>query len=209
MKLIPKAVSDATRGFRNRVLEARPAVAFGFFATLTLLASLWCFKAFDTWPDRYTAAGYYVSLFGFGYVLFELFRGKHIAEVARQSYLRAANLMRSTHYEFCLDEAQASLESALAELTRKQWTAAATSLHHLRRHCSYIQSIRVHADERWHQFADSAAYWAMQFAKGPNGKAYAYDEQAWSDASNACGHAITAEVVAFTPLKEDADATDD
>ena len=55
-------------------------VAFGVFVFLTLVTSFVSYKVFDTWGDRYGAAGYFVGLLGFAYVLFELLRSKGIAE---------------------------------------------------------------------------------------------------------------------------------
>jgi hypothetical protein len=88
------------------ILAIPPVYLVSLFAMLIAAASIRCFVAFDTWPDRYTAASFFVSLLGFAYVLFELFRGKRLADVARENYERAANMMRTRHYQFCLDEAR-------------------------------------------------------------------------------------------------------
>src|SRR5438105_2937421 len=82
----------------QNALAISPVYVFCIFAILITVASVWCFLAFCTWPDRYSAAGYFVSLFGFAYVLFELFRAKRVAQVAREHYDLAANLMRTQHY---------------------------------------------------------------------------------------------------------------
>ena len=115
-------------GALKATLAKPPVYAFCFFAILIVLASVWCFRSFNTWPDRYSAAGYYVSLFGFSYVMFELLRAKRLAEVAREHYDRAAGLMRTQHYQFCLQEAQNTWNVALIEWQNKQWTHASRSL---------------------------------------------------------------------------------
>jgi hypothetical protein len=122
----------------NKLLDFPPVYSFLFFAILTLAASIGCFVVFSSWPDGYSAAGYYVSLLGFGYVLFELFRTKHISEVARANYDRAAEFMREQHYQFCLSEAERALEAALIEINDKLWTHASKSLSSLARYFSLI-----------------------------------------------------------------------
>ena len=113
-------------GALKATLAKPPVYAFCFFAILIVLASGWCFRSFNTWPDRYSAAGYYVSLFGFSYVMFELLRAKRLAEVAREHYDRAAGLMRTQHYQFCLQEAQNTWNVALIEWQNKLPTDSAS-----------------------------------------------------------------------------------
>ena len=81
-----QVIRDYGMSVWRSVLDANPVRAFFFFTVLIVVASAWCFWVFTTWPDRYTAGGYFVSLFGFAYVLFELFRSKRIADVARENY---------------------------------------------------------------------------------------------------------------------------
>ncbi len=191
----------------SAILGIPPVYLFLLFAMLIAVTSLWCFLAFDTWPDRYTAASYYVSLFGFGYVLVELFRGKRLADVARENYERAARAMRTQHYEFCLDEANRELDLALRDLSAKQWTHAAKSLQALARRLFYIHGLGRHADERWRELSQLAGYWAADFATGSNGKNHEYDRQAWLQAHTSCSETLAGEQITLNPLRGDYDDT--
>jgi hypothetical protein len=189
------------------IFRIPPSYAFCFFAILIALASVLCFISFDKWPDRYTSASFYVSLFGFSYVLFELLRAKRLAEVAREHYNRAADLMRTQHYQFCLNEAQITLNTALTELQSRHWTHASKSLTALARHLTNIHCLRVHANQRWRDLSASSAYWAVEFSKGTNGRQFTYDERKWLDASHAYSHELMAESTNRNPLRGDSDDT--
>ena len=184
----------------NTIFATPPVCVFCFFAILVVVVCAGCFKSFCNWPDRYTSAGFYVSLLGFTYVLFELLRAKRIAEVAQENYDHAANVMRTQHYKFCLDEVHNAFEAALNELANKQWTYASKRLNDLSRHLIYVQSIRTHADQRWSEFSEASAYWASEFGKGSNGKHHNYDGDKWLEASHALRECIAAERHDLQPI---------
>ena len=133
--------------------------------------------------------------------MFELLRAKRLAEVAREHYDRAAGLMRTQHYQFCLQEAQNTWNVALIEWQNKQWTHASRSLSALARHLLILQYLRTHANERWLKLSESADYWAREFGKGSNGKYLAYDEILWFHTSHAYTHELQAEITSCNPLR--------
>src|SRR5947209_1074054 len=106
------------------------SLAIAFSVVLVILGFL-CYFTFATWTDWYTAMGFYVSVVGFGYLIFELYRTREVAELAKEAaqeqlraYQKAASEQSGEHYRYCLEQAKRWLDHISHHMQVKQWRSA-------------------------------------------------------------------------------------
>ena len=152
---------------------------------LVLIGAITCYL-YKEWPERYSVFGFYVTLFGFIYALYQLNETKIMAQLRDEEYKRASDefsrlALHETkkHYRYCLDAANATLDMIKEHERKRDWEPLLSELDRLIDLLRHLNSFTQSADDRWQQSMSMLRRWHGVFRTATNKSFNAYNPQTW------------------------------
>jgi hypothetical protein len=177
-------VVDAFYGWFRR--ELPPKILAVILVVVLLLIGLATCHYYETWLDRYTVFGFYVTLFGFLFTLYQLNETKLMGQLRAEEYKRASEefsrLARhetKKHYRYCLETANATLDMVKDHERTKDWPHLLMKLDRLIDLLRHLDSFTPSADDRWQQSMRILRQWHLVFVEATNKNFDKYNPPTW------------------------------
>lgn len=165
------------------VVTVNPRHAVTGYLVINLAITGLALWNFDTWPNFYTIAGYWVTVTGLLVAILELYRARTVAQEIRQAVIKEGNRQRGLHYRHCLEQSKRVLANARQCIMTRQWTAGVFRLEELIDSLLHVASISPSVDNSWQTHTNSLGHWIARFQDAVNGRNYDYDREQWQHLS--------------------------
>jgi hypothetical protein len=170
-KKVAHAISDGLASVTEAVengwswftRNSTPKVVGWVCLMLLLFLSILAIALNDKWLDRLAIIGFLVTLEGFGYIFYDLYRMRDLAEAERRGARETAARHQAEHYRHCLETARLWLHEAVLYSQLGKGPLTALRLDDLAQQTRYIQRVWTHANNRWNNYATILANFANTF----------------------------------------------
>jgi hypothetical protein len=182
-------------GWRWFTRHSSPKVVGWTSLILLLFLSIGAMVLNEKWLDRLSVIGFLVTVEGFGYVFYDLYRTRDLAEAERRGARETAAKHQAEHYRHCLETAQVWLTEAVLYTRTGKWTLASLRLEDLARQTRYIQRVWTHANHRWDDYAVTLFDFANAFRTATTRNPPVYNIPQWDQLTRALELSLLDELV--------------
>lgn len=158
---------DRFRKEGSALISALSPSTYGWVSLIALVViCMMCYFSYTTWPDRYTAMGFYVSVVGFSYTIYQLMQTK----VAAEKVAEIAKQMTIEHYRQSLEQLRLFVAETNAYINAKNYKFASWRLRDVSLELARVKAMRASATDRLQRYEELCVFWAGQFRQWKTGR---------------------------------------
>ena len=163
------------------VKQTNPRVVSHVTLGILILVGIILAFMIEKWIDWFSVYGFFITLFGFCYVLYDLFRTREVAEIEHTAYGKAKEHVVSEHYRFFLVKASNLVTEIELRVFHNEWHLARVRISDLSSTATYLSRIRPDVTGRWLSYSGKLEEFRTAFEDATNGKNFDYNFGEWGN----------------------------